>query len=955
MKFNKLKLTALCMSALMVASTVPMTGWAEELTSGEELTSYEELGAAEVVVPVSATIKATMLDVDSIKFYYGDPEIPDGTVTYNYNKIVDGEMTDEIDSTETAMATVKEFKDSTCSAFGEIRYEVVIDNVTYPSELYQVPKKPHTKKVLERFIEKVPTCEEDGEGYEHVLCTVCNEEFNAPIDTKELAKRGHWTDGFVKTATRYEDLQNVVVSADGKATLVDPTHGGSYYVRTYDICTRMIQKEEGAEYEECGEEIMTSEELIVLKPDHFDGEYGEVVKLDNIEAGIEIGDVVTPDNIPDGNTIQLKDCSKEGTITVEYYISKDDKTLLHTENYKVDPHHTLKNVVIEFDTDEDAKQCTVIYDGKGGYTITNNHCALPIKYYEVYHCVSSKCPASACTKTRYAKPDSRGSIVSVELHPEDHLHAAVVNEKERKPEGPHHIDQATKAELDTMAKNGELTYEVLNAYAKNNQHIRLGEMTATCTKAGKYQVIFLCKLCKCDVLTVEYDIPAIGHNPQKPVRENLKPATCENDGSYDSVVYCTNSFCDAENKEIGRVPVILPRLAHSNEIRTFTSDHNKAIYDDDVDNTLNQEAKMRLIGSVVVDVNGWLKTYYANGWDLIGDAGQSYWIEDPTFTGIYDNYKVRPELYTNCSVCGKHPVVIDEGPDSFKITSLKALDPGQSCNAGSISLKATYRNPSGEIIEATGTYPYYTSINEYQRGISEHIPGETVKENIVEPTEEADGSYDEVVYCTRCEAEISRKTVVVPKTVPEKKLAAVTNLKATVLGTGRVSLSWDASEGADGYIVLGLNNYRTGSQIGYSLKTTYVDRSADADDFNFYWVIPFYKNDAGKNVLGELSNYVYALARVIGNVDGIRTYDGEGTIDVAWNAASNATSYVVLSKTGSSTAAFNAPVTVKGNSYTDKVEAGTVKFYWVYGVYTNADGKVMAAGPTSTWTWGQAK
>lgn len=41
-----------------------------------------------------------------------------------------------------------------------------------------------------------------------------------------------------------------------------------------------------------------------------------------------------------------------------------------------------------------------------------------------------------------------------------------------------------------------------------------------------------------------------------------------------------------------------------------------------------------------------------------------------------------------------------------------------------------------------------------------HTPGEAVTENLVEATETTDGSYDSVVYCTSCGAELSRETVV---------------------------------------------------------------------------------------------------------------------------------------------------------------------------------------------------
>ena len=43
-----------------------------------------------------------------------------------------------------------------------------------------------------------------------------------------------------------------------------------------------------------------------------------------------------------------------------------------------------------------------------------------------------------------------------------------------------------------------------------------------------------------------------------------------------------------------------------------------------------------------------------------------------------------------------------------------------------------------------------------------HLPGEAVQENYVEPTETEDGGYDMVVYCQRCNAELSREHTVLP-------------------------------------------------------------------------------------------------------------------------------------------------------------------------------------------------
>ena len=49
-----------------------------------------------------------------------------------------------------------------------------------------------------------------------------------------------------------------------------------------------------------------------------------------------------------------------------------------------------------------------------------------------------------------------------------------------------------------------------------------------------------------------------------------------------------------------------------------------------------------------------------------------------------------------------------------------------------------------------------------QNTASGHTDGEPVRENEVAATCETDGSYDEVVYCSVCGAELSRKTVTLP-------------------------------------------------------------------------------------------------------------------------------------------------------------------------------------------------
>ena len=60
-----------------------------------------------------------------------------------------------------------------------------------------------------------------------------------------------------------------------------------------------------------------------------------------------------------------------------------------------------------------------------------------------------------------------------------------------------------------------------------------------------------------------------------------------------------------------------------------------------------------------------------------------------------------------------------------------------------------------------------------------HKPGEAVRENEVAPTLNSEGSYDEVIYCSVCSAELSRTTVTVP--VLEGAVAQVNGVKYATL------------------------------------------------------------------------------------------------------------------------------------------------------------------------------
>ena len=75
----------------------------------------------------------------------------------------------------------------------------------------------------------------------------------------------------------------------------------------------------------------------------------------------------------------------------------------------------------------------------------------------------------------------------------------------------------------------------------------------TCENTGV--MTYTCTICK---ETKTEEIAALGHTEGNPVKENNKDATCTEDGSYDTVVYC--SVC---NKELSRVTTTVEATGHS--------------------------------------------------------------------------------------------------------------------------------------------------------------------------------------------------------------------------------------------------------------------------------------------------------------------------------------------------------------------------------------------------------
>ena len=90
--------------------------------------------------------------------------------------------------------------------------------------------------------------------------------------------------------------------------------------------------------------------------------------------------------------------------------------------------------------------------------------------------------------------------------------------------------------------------------------VRENEVAATCTKEGSYDEVVFCSVCGEELSRETKIIDKIAHTPGEAVRENEVAATCTKEGSYDEVVYC--SVC---GEELGRETKTIEKLAHTPE------------------------------------------------------------------------------------------------------------------------------------------------------------------------------------------------------------------------------------------------------------------------------------------------------------------------------------------------------------------------------------------------------
>ena len=88
---------------------------------------------------------------------------------------------------------------------------------------------------------------------------------------------------------------------------------------------------------------------------------------------------------------------------------------------------------------------------------------------------------------------------------------------------------------------------------------------------------------------------------------------------------------------------------------------------------------------------------------------------------------------------------------------------------------------------------------------------------------------------------------------------SVGSLKASSV-KGGVKLTWDASAGAEGYLVYGIVDGKPYKYISMTKGTSFTDKNASSMQYNYYWVFPYFTNSNGKMIVTSSGKYTYGRA-----------------------------------------------------------------------------------------------
>ncbi len=387
-------------------------------------------------------------------------------------------------------------------------------------------------------------------------------------------------------------------------------------------------------------------------------------------------------------------------------------------------------------------------------------------------------------------------------------------------------EAATCTEPQTCTVCGEVI-----APAKGHTEAVDAAVAPTCTETGLTEGKH-CSVCG-EVLVKQEVVKATGHTPAAAVRENVKEATCTEDGSYDEVVYC--AVCETE---LSRKTVEVKATGHVEELRTVAPTCEDCGY------LISMCAQCNTIFGVTVDESapplghdlmehaGKAATCTESGWNAYETCSRCDYTtyEEVPALGHTEGEPVREnEVAAICTEAGSYEEVVycavckaELSREEKEIAALGHTE-GEPVRENEVAATCTEAGSYEEVVYCT-VCKKELSREEKEIAALGHTEGEPVRENEVAATCTEAGSYEEVVYCTVCKKELSRETKMTG-TAGHRYGSWVTVVSATCTTGGSEKRTCS---------VCGDEDTRSTSALGHDMRSTTVPATCTSGGYTYH-------------------------------------------------------------------------------------------------------------------------
>ncbi len=411
-----------------------------------------------------------------------------------------------------------------------------------------------------------------------------------------------------------------------------------------------------------------------------------------------------------------------GEITYKW---NEDKTECTAER-KCTRDETHKETETATISSQITKEATCEEAGEKTYTATFNNEAF------AEQTATEEIPAKGHTAGQVVEENRVEATCTEEGHYDEVIYCTVCNkeisrvQKTIKVKGHTYSEEWTIDKEATCEETGEKSHhctecgertDITTIEALGHDYQIKSTTDAVCEKGGT--IIYECTRCK---TTKEETTPALGHKGGTPVEENRVESTCTQEGHYDEVIYCTEC-----NTEISRIQKTIEKKEH-----TYSTEW-----------TIDKEATCEETGE---------KSHHCT------ECGER--TDITTIEALGHDYQIKS---TTDAVCEKGGTII------YECTRCKATKQETIPATG-------HREEIDAAVEPTCTEKGKTEgkhcsvcgkvlVAQEEIPAKGHTAGQAVEENRVESTCTQEGHYDEVIYCTECNTEISR----IQKTIEKKE------------------------------------------------------------------------------------------------------------------------------------------------------------------------------------------